>query len=147
MTPMRILLIVHAVLLLLASTAFTIVTALFGARSILWCYYRYSFRSGFGTQYVSDYSLPVVATYLLAFAFGILGFAMAYRDGRRVTGCVGIILSAIGFISFAIESSHWLVDHHRSWVAIAPAAMLALVVIACVPRRRILTPELTPSPN
>ncbi|WP_442511213.1 hypothetical protein SH528x_002883 [Novipirellula sp. SH528] len=143
---MRILLIVHAVLLLLASTAFTIVSALFGGTSIQWCYYRYSFRSGFGTRYVSDYSLPVVATYLLAFAFGIVGFAMAFRDGRRVTGFVGVILSAVGFISFAIESSHWLVDHHRSWIVFVPAAMLALVVIACIPERR-MTPESKPSPS
>ena len=141
---MRLLLIVHAILLLLASTAFTIVTAMFGGRSLQWCFYSYSFRSGFGTPYVSDYSLPVVVTYVLAFAVGIAGFAVAYRDGKSVAGFLGVILSVAGVISFAIEGSHWLFDHHRSWIAFSPLVMLALVVIACVPRSRVSMPESTP---
>jgi hypothetical protein len=75
----------------------------------------------------------VVVTYLLAFAIGIFGFAMAFRDGRRIAGILGIILSVVGVISFAVEGSHWLFDHHRSWLAFSPVCMLTLVLIACVP--------------
>ncbi|MBI1311666.1 hypothetical protein GC176_10260 [bacterium] len=129
---MRRLLGIHALLLLLASTAFTIVTAVFGSESLQWCYYRYSSRSGFGTEYVSDFTLPVVATYLAAFAAGVIGFAAAVHKGRRVAGFLGLILSMVGFVSFAIEGSHWLFGHHTSWLAFSPVLDLALVLAACV---------------
>lgn len=132
---MRIVLAIHAALILLASTAFTVFTAPFGGDSLQWSFYSYSFRSGFGTPYVSDYSTAVVTTYLIAFAFGVIGFNMAYRAGRLRTGLLGVILSVVGLVSFTVELSHVFVDHHRSWVVIAPVAMLALALIACLPQR------------
>ena len=51
------------------------------------------------------------------------------------TGVTGIVLSAIGLISFTIEGSHWVFDHQRSWLAFSPALMFVLVVIACLPQR------------
>ena len=68
---MRIVLTIHIALILLASTTFTVFTAPLGGNSLQWSFYSYSFRSGFGTPYVSDYSLAVVLAYLLAFAFGV----------------------------------------------------------------------------
>ncbi|MCM2370944.1 hypothetical protein [Aporhodopirellula aestuarii] len=132
---MRMLLAIHAALILLASTAFTAFTALLGGHSLQWSFYSYSFRSGFGPPYVSDYSTAVVLTYLVAFAFGAIGFTLAYRNGRVRTGILGVILSVIGLLSFAVELSHVFVDHHRSWIVIAPMAMLALALIACLPQR------------
>ena len=132
---MRVILAVHAALILLASTAFTVLTALFGGNSLQWSFYSYSFRSGFGAPYVSDYSTAEVLTYLIAFAFGLIGFSMAYRGGRIRTGLLGAILSVIGLASFTVELSHLFIDHHRSWIIIAPVAMLVLAVIACLPQR------------
>ncbi len=131
---MRPILALHALLVLLASTEFTIVTAFFGG-SFRWCYYRYAWQSGWGFQFVSDYSLPVVLTYLAGFAAGVVGFSLAWRRGRLVLGLLGVGLSAIGMISFAMEGSHWILEHHRSWIAISPVATLILVLFACFPSR------------
>ena len=132
---MRILLLLHALLLLLASTDFTIVTAALGQDSWRWSYLRYSSQSGWGYEYVSDYSLPVVLTYIAAFAAGLAGFAVACRRGRWLIGMLGVVLSALGLVSFGIEGSHWFVDHNRSWLAFSPALMFVLVVLAWLPRR------------
>ncbi len=132
---MRIVLTIHAVLILLASTAFTVVTAPFNRDSLQWSFYSYSFRSGFGAPYDSDYSLAVVLAYLIAFAFGLVGFTTAYRKGRVRTGMLGVILSVVGLASFTVELSHVFLDHHRSLIVIAPLAMLALALMACLPQR------------
>jgi hypothetical protein len=128
-------LLVHAVLLLLASTSFTIVTSVFGGAPFSWCYFQYSIRSGFGTPYVSDYSLATVIAYLLAFAAGLVGFSLAYYEGRRIIGLLGVVLSVVGLISFSVEGSHWLFDHHRSWLLFSPALMLVLVLVTRLTRR------------
>ena len=130
---MRLILALHALLMLLASTEFTIVTAIFGGDSLRWCCYRCASQSGFGRQFVSDYTLPVVLGYLATFAVGIAGFSLALRRGRHVVGLLGVVLSMIGVISFAIEGSHWIIEHHRSWIAFSPAVMFILVLLACLP--------------
>ncbi|WP_417730392.1 hypothetical protein [Rosistilla oblonga] len=132
---MRIVLAIHAALILLASTAFTVITATLGGNSLQWSFYSYSFRSGFGTRHVANYSTAVALTYLIAFVFGGIGFALAFRRGRIRTGMLGVILSVIGFVSFTVELSHVFVAHHRSWIVIAPVAMLVLALIACLPQR------------
>ncbi len=129
---MRRLLLLHAFVLLLASTDFTLVTSLFGGDSLRWCYYRYVSQSGWGYEYVSDDSLPVVATYITAFVLGIFGFCLAWSRGLRVVGVIGVVLSCIGIISFAIEGSHWLVAHNWSWLLFSPVAMFLLVGLACL---------------
>lgn len=133
---MRPLLLLHALLLLLASTDFTVVTATFGQEdSWRWCYFKYDSESGWGYQYVSDYTLPVVLTYLAAFAVGTVGFAVVSLRGRWLIGVLGLVLSVLGLISFGIEGSHWVLEHHRSWLAFSPAIMFVLVVLACLPQR------------
>lgn len=130
---MRWLLIVHALLMVLASTAFTVVTSLTNSAPFQWCYFHYSFRNGFGSPYQSDYTLAVVVTYMLAFAVGLAGFLLAIRRQRPVTGTVGAVLCAMGLISFGMEGAHWLFDFHRSWLIFSPAAMIVLSVMACLP--------------
>lgn len=139
---LRVVLAIHAALILLASTAFTVVTAPLGGNALQWSFYRYSSRSGFGGNYVSDYSLAVTLTYLVAFSLGVVGFRMAYRNGRVITGVLGVVLSVIGLVSFLIELSHLFVDHQRSWIAIAPVAMLVLALNACRTRRDTMAQEL-----
>ena len=130
---MRLILALHALLLLLASTEFTIVTAAFGSDSLRWSYFRYASQSGWGHQFVSDYTLSVVLAYLASFTVGIAGFSLALRRGRHVVGLLGVVLSVIGVISFAIEGSHWIIEHHRSWIAFSPAVMFILALLACLP--------------
>jgi len=132
---MRRLLVLHALLLLLASTGFTIVTCLFGGGSLHWCWLKYASQSGFGRAYHSEFSLPVVLTYIVAFSVGLVGFALGLKTGRKAICGLGAVLSAVGLVSFLIEGSHWVVEHHRSWLAFSPAVMFALVLIACWPRR------------
>lgn len=132
---MRRLLLLHALLLLLASTDFTIVTAALGQDSWRWSYVKYASQSGWGYEYVSDYTLPVVLTYLAAFAAGLAGFAVACLQGRWLIGTLGVVLSALGLVSFGIEGSHWVIEHNRSWLAFSPALMFVLVVLAWLPRR------------
>ena len=131
---MRSILLLHALLLLLASTEFTIVTSVIGEDPLRWCYFKYASQSGFGYDYVSDYTLPVMLTYIVAFSVGLVGFTLALKQGRSVIGTLGMVLSILGLISFAIEGSHWILEHNRSWLALSPAAMFALVVIAWLPR-------------
>jgi hypothetical protein len=132
---MRILLVTHAILLLLASTGFTIITAWRGKSSLQWCYYKYALQSGWGTRYVSDYSALEIVTYLLAFSVGIAGFLYALKDNHVVVGSLGVVLSMIGSLSFAFEGSHFFIEHHRSCIAFSPAVMFLLVVFGCLPRR------------
>lgn len=131
---MRILLALHAILLLLASTGFTIVTAFAGNSSFRWQYFRYHSSNGFGVKFVSDYSVFEIVTYLLAFGVGVFGFSLAVKS-RPLVGAAGVLLSLIGLLSFVIEGSHTLVDHHRSWLAFSPAIMFTLVLVACLPKR------------
>ena len=132
---MRILLTLHAILLLLASTKFTIITAFFGNSVLQWCYFKYASSNGWGFKYVSDYNVAEIVTYLLGFTVGAIGFFAASKRGHLVVGVLGVSLSLIGILSFAIEGSHWIVDHNRSWVAFSPVAMLVLVIWVCLPRR------------
>jgi hypothetical protein len=122
----------YAGLLLLASTRFSIVSWIVGKWAWSWEYFHYSYRNGWGYQYHSDYSFVVVLTYLAAFLVGLIGYLMA---GRRIAGArstLAIILCVLGLISFLVEGSHWLWDHHLSWIAICPAASLLLAGIAVV---------------
>ena len=54
---MRFWVVLHALLLLVAATYLTIFTSVFGGESLRWCYYHFSRNIGFGTQYVSSFSI------------------------------------------------------------------------------------------
>lgn len=126
---MRPLLLIHLILILLASTNFTIVTSVLDGERFEWCYYAFAWRSGFGFEYVSNYSLSEVVTYLGAYAVGVAGFYAAWKLKRDGLSVLGIVLSVIGMLSFSIEGSHWIIDHHRSLMAFSPVAMIVLSAV------------------
>ncbi|MEP4077673.1 hypothetical protein [Haloferula sp.] len=122
----------HAGLLLLASTRFSVITWLWSERSWTWNYLQCSFQNGWGRQYQSDYSLAMVASYIGAYLIGIIGFALAWRHLSAVCKTLGLILAVLGLVSFLIEGSHWAASHHLSWIFICPLASLLLAGIAII---------------
>jgi hypothetical protein len=131
---MRFLLGLHSLLLLLASTKFTVVTSLLGRTGLEWCFYKYASSSGWGVKYVSDYSGLEVLVFLLAFGVGAIGFLSALKGRVPILAFIGLLLSLIGCISFAIEGSHWLIDHNRSWIAFSPVVMWILALLVSLPK-------------
>jgi hypothetical protein len=122
----------YAGLLILASTRFSVVSWIWGKWAWTWDYFQYSYRNGWGYQYRSDYSFVVVLTYLTAFLLGLIAHGMASTRGGGVWNSVAMILCVLGLVSFTIEGSHWVWEHHLSWIAICPAASLLLAVISII---------------
>jgi len=129
MLKMTLAVVVHLVLLALACTSFTLVT---GWANGDWKYnfYTYCFADGWGHAYRSDYTLPLIITYLAAYAVGIGAYAMAWRAGSRYVAGTGLALCIVGLVSFGIEGSHWIGSHDLSWIASFPVVMLPLAVVA-----------------
>lgn len=86
-------------------------------------------------------------TYLAAFGAGAVAFDLHRRDGRRVIGTVGLVLALLGLMSFVIEGSHWLFNHHRSCIAFSPVVMLVLSVLTCIPKKEALAINDRPEPE
>jgi len=122
----------HAILLVLASTQFTVLSWMWGDCAWSWNYFQYSHRNGWGFQYLSDYSLAVVLTYIVAYLAGFVGFVMARNIRPTGWAVIGIILSVLGLVSFLIEGSHWLWSHHLSWIVSCPAGCLILAGVVMV---------------
>lgn len=80
--------------------------------------------------YRSDYTLPVIITYLAAYAAGIAVYAFAWSAGSRWIAGTGMALSIVGLMSFGIEGSHWLWSHNLSRIASFPVVMFPLAVVA-----------------
>jgi hypothetical protein len=135
MTTRLILLLLHVALLLLASTCFTVITG-FDDGHYQWDYFQYSAQSGWGVPYRSNYSLQVALAYLAAYATGVAAYCMAYRGGSHIIGLAGMLLCGVGFASFALELSHWFVEHNRSFIISAPIALLALALAAAIQQYR-----------
>ena len=131
MTKLVSLLVLHVLLLALASTRFTIVPGV-GDGHYQWEYFRYFSQNGWGVPYKFPYSLPVVLSYLAAYGTGVVAYCIAYRSGSRIIGLSGIVLCLVGLASFTFELSHWFVDHNWSWVASAPIALMALAPAAAI---------------
>jgi hypothetical protein len=123
----------HVVLLILASTSFTVVTG-FGDHHFEWQYLTYASQSGWGVKYQFPYSLPVVLTYLVAYGAGLAAYVIAWRSGFLITGGVGTLLCAVGFASFAYELTHWVREYYASWIVSLPGPLLLLAVAAVVQR-------------
>jgi hypothetical protein len=122
----------HTALLVLASTKLSVLSWIWGDYSWTWHYFRYCFKNGWGYQYQSDYSLFVVLAYIAAYLAGVVGYGMSRRHVHSGWNLLAGILSILGLISFLIEGSHWLWDHHLSLIAICPVASLILAVVAIV---------------
>jgi len=122
----------YVVLLILASTRFSVVSWIWGERAWTWDYFQYSHRNGWGYPYRSDYSFVVVLTYLAAFLLGLIAHGMASRQVAGLWNTAAMIVCVLGLVSFSIEGSHWLWEHARSWIAICPAASLLLAAISVI---------------
>ena len=120
------LLISHVVLLALASTNFLVVSLLWGNSSWNWNGFQYSYRSGWGNIYVSDYALGQVLCYMVAYGLGVAAFAIAWIRHGLSLSAVATVVCLLGAVSFCIEVTHWLWSHHLSWIASFPAVMVVL---------------------
>src|SRR4051794_21120533 len=125
------LLITHVTLLVLASTSFTVVTGLSDGH-FQWQYFRYASQSGWDVPYQFPYTLPVVLTYLAAYGTGLATYIIAWQTGSRIISVTGILLCAIGFMSFAYELTHWFSEHYGSSIVSLPAPLLLLAVAAAI---------------
>lgn len=129
-------LITHVTLLVLASTSFTVVTGL-GDSHFQWQYFRYASQSGWGVPYQFPYTLPVVLTYLAAYGTGLATYINAWHTGSRIISVTGVLLCAIGLVSFAYELTHWFSEHYGSWIVSLPAPLLLLAVAAAIQHYRL----------
>lgn len=115
----------HLIPLLLAATRFTLVTFLF-KQGFTWDYATVAHSDAWGYVYHSEYSLPQVLAYLLAYGSGAVLYARATRP--RWLASVATSLCVIGFVSFAIEALHWAFDHHLSLIASLPIMLIPIAV-------------------
>lgn len=119
----------HIVLLVLASTNFSIVSCIRDDIYLSWNYYTYSCRTGWGYEYVSEYSLAQVLAYLAAYGVGLVFFVEVFKKVCSILGAIGTVMCAVGLISFAIEGSHWIWSHHLSLIGSFPIVMAVLWVV------------------
>jgi len=122
-------LLAHTILLVLAATDFSIFTAFGDSWALKGEFWKLSYSNGWGTRYVSEYSLAQVLCYLAGYGLGISAFAYAARAGWAWLATLGVIVCGVGFISFAIEGSHWVFSHNLSLIASFPVVMPVLWVL------------------
>ena len=128
MLKMIVSVVVHMVLLALACTRFTLVSV--WASGAWTCdFYTYRYADGWGYVYRSDYTLPVIITYLAAYVAGLAVYALAWGAGSRYVAGAGLALCLIGLMSFGIEGSHWVWSHNLSWIASFPVVMFPLAMV------------------
>jgi hypothetical protein len=116
--------IAHLVLLLLASTDFTLITAPLGGASLQWNFFGWAYANGWGYAYRSNYSFVQVCAYLLAYASGIGLYLWMLRPSIIRNFGVGICVA--GVVSFTVELSHWVFDHNLSLIASFPMILIAI---------------------
>ncbi len=122
-------LLLHVVLIILASTDFDIIPFAIKGEYFNWDYWRYSFRNGFGYTFYSRYSLLQILTYIGAYAAGLVLFAAVYHKGFRFPGSLGFGLCCLGLVSFLIEGSHWIFKYNMSLIASFPIILFVLWII------------------
>ena len=125
----------HLVLLVVASTGYTIATGL-GDGQFQWEYFRYLSQTGSGASHPLPYSLPVVLAYLAAYATGLVAYRMAWGHASLWIVAAGLVLCGMGTLSFAIEPNHWLGNRGGSWIASAPVAGIVLGLAAAIQQYR-----------
>lgn len=119
----------HAVLLVLASTNFSVLSWLWGDFSWSFSYFEYGYRNGWGYTYMSDYALKQVLCYVGAYSLGVAVFAIAWLRYGLWLSVLAMIACLIGVASFCIELTHWLWSHHLSLIASFPAVMVVLWIV------------------
>jgi len=127
----------HAGLLLLACTRFTVTSWIWGDASWSFNFFQYGYADGWGYVYQSDYSLGVVLAYLAAYMAGAVGYGLAWKYLANGWTIIGLLVSAVGAASFGLEATHWMWDHHLSVIAIAPVVSLILAVVVLVQLQRV----------
>ena len=133
MKPIHYIFVTHVFLLILACTNFSVVVGFIGEdHSFSINYWTYSYQSGFGYEYKSEYSLLQVFAYMAAYGIGVILFFFARKHGMPVVNILGTGLCIIGLISFLVEGSHWVSTHHYSWIASFPVVMLILWIVLAI---------------
>ena len=123
-----VLLIGHIILLMLAATDFSIVSWLWGDVCWSWNYFQYTYKSGWGQSYVSDYTFGQLLCYIAGYGLGAAAFAIVWVRYRILLSGIATVLCLLGVLSFLIEASHYLWSHHLSWIASFPVLMVVLWV-------------------
>ena len=131
--------IAHLVVLLLASTDFTLITASLGGATLQWNFFGWAYANGWGYVYRSSYSFGQVCAYLLAYASGIGLYLWMLRPSIIRNFGVGICVA--GVVSFTVELSHWVFDHNLSLIASFPVMLIAIdiwiIAVACRAKPRL----------
>ena len=134
--PLRLsLLAVHVVLLILASTRFTVATGLADGH-FQWEYFQYTQQSGWGLPYQFPYILPVVLTFVAAYAVGLGAYLLTWKLGAAILGAIGSLLCGLGLASFAYELHHWVINDYRSIIVSPVIALLVLAPLTVIRERR-----------
>ena len=120
------LVVLHIVPLLLASTAFTVVTAPFGGSSFNWNYFAWCYANGWGYVFHSDYSLGQVLAYLVAYGSGMVLYPLLTRP--RFLGVGAAVICGVGVASFGLELTHWFFEHHLSLIGSFPVLLAPIAV-------------------
>ena len=131
MTPIVPAILLHVILLVVASTSFTVLTAINGDR-FQWQYFHYTSQTGWGHLYQFPYSLSLVLAYLAAYGTGLATYILVWKNGSQIIGITGIVLCALGFASFSYELTHWCTEFYGSWIAHAPGPLLLLAIAALI---------------
>ena len=124
--------VLHAVLLILAATDFSIISFLLDKGGVNYDLYTLSYQIRRGRPYKSDYELMQIITYFFSYAAGFGLYRCVSRRGAKTAGFIGSALCAFGMISFGFEASHWIVRHNYSLIVSCPIAFIPLWIIALV---------------
>jgi len=126
---MKILISVHLLLILLASTDLSLLSWIWGDSNWTWNYFQFSTKSGWGFEYVSDYSVLVMVFYIAGYAIGIFAYLKSTRPNDKYLVHIPLVLCIIGLLSFTIEFSHLIWEHHNSLIFSVPVAILAFGIL------------------
>ncbi len=127
-SSMRILLLIHSVLIVLAGTSYTVLTFPLGYTTWNVNLYQYWWNKGFGQEYVSPYSNLDIGTYIAAFLVGFVAYWLAIRSRQRILGFTGLALSAICLVCFVNEAFQVSQFQYHSWILASPPLMLLLAI-------------------
>jgi hypothetical protein len=113
----------HLVCLVLASSAFTLLTFPLDGRW-RWSFFSYSYQNGWGYTYHSSYSIGEVLIYLVAYASGVVVYVSWPRRGFLTV--MAMLACLVGAGSFLMELLHWGIDFNLSLIVSLPALVLAI---------------------
>ena len=134
---MRFLLFAHMLLVVLAGTAFTILTFFWDGNWFVE-FYKYWSSSGFGKIYESPYCKTVILTYIAAFLVGLVADVLVSRSSSRVAGAIGILASLLGLYCFGNEYFQLGRSEYDSWIVVSPLFMLVLAAYSAIPSEWLL---------